>query len=283
MIDLLDQASGLRCRLVPATEVAAREEELARVAPGLSGRFATLLGLHRPELQTNEHGTLLVLFTVDADLEPVRWVLAGSADGVLVVGDAAQADELREVLAHLHPTSGPALLRAVVLALAKTVPPALDAGQQLVDETQPGRRVSRAARRRELRGVRARLFTLRERLAAQSRLLEELREGEDHDARRTVRRAQSDFDAGSSTAAGLYALAGDELNEESAMVNERLTLVSTLFLPATVTTGFFGMNFGWMVNGIGSMTAFLTLGVLTLAAVSLVTLVLITRLGAGRD
>jgi Mg2+ and Co2+ transporter CorA len=44
----------------------------------------------------------------------------------------------------------------------------------------------------------------------------------------------------------------------------RLTLVSMIFLPLPFITGFFGMNFGWMTQMIGSADAFVilpTLGV----------------------
>jgi magnesium transporter len=40
-----------------------------------------------------------------------------------------------------------------------------------------------------------------------------------------------------------------------------LTVVATIFLPLTFLTGFFGMNFGWMVGEIDTEMAFLTLGI----------------------
>jgi len=42
----------------------------------------------------------------------------------------------------------------------------------------------------------------------------------------------------------------------------RLTLVSLIFLPVTALTGFFGMNFNWLIASIAGGEAFLILGVL---------------------
>jgi Mg2+ and Co2+ transporter CorA len=42
----------------------------------------------------------------------------------------------------------------------------------------------------------------------------------------------------------------------------RLTLVSLIFLPVTALTGFFGMNFNWLIASIASGEAFVILGVL---------------------
>ena len=64
---------------------------------------------------------------------------------------------------------------------------------------------------------------------------------------------------------------GDVLNEQDTVVSERLTLVATIFLPLTLTTGFFGMNFPWL-------TAFLLFGLVVPAALTIGTRLLVRRL-----
>lgn len=276
---------GPRCVLLAPVDVADRERELHRLAPQWVEKARTFLDLNHPEVQHGPHGTVAVLFTADEALRPVRWVVVGTEHGVLVVGDPARAGELRETLTRLEPTDAAAALRVALLGLARSVPAVLDRDQALGDDAEDGFRLSRGAQRSRLRAQRAQLSTLRELFSTQSRELGEVDELEHHphDVRRAVRRAQSAFELGASTAAREYDQAGDELSEESAIVNERLTLVSTVFLPATVTTGFFGMNFGWMTDRIGSMPAFVALGVAVPLLVSLATYAVVRRLGAGKD
>src|SRR5699024_9831451 len=79
-------------------------------------------------------------------------------------------------------------------------------------------------------------------------------------------------------AARLYAMLGDVLNEQDTVVAERLTLVATIFLPLTLTTGFFGMNFPWLTDRVGGLTAFLLFGLVVPAALTIGTRLLVRRL-----
>jgi magnesium transporter len=54
-------------------------------------------------------------------------------------------------------------------------------------------------------------------------------------------------------------------------VMERLTIVATIFLPLTVITGFFGMNFAWLVKRLDSFAAFVVFGVVLLFGSGLAT------------
>jgi magnesium transporter len=67
-------------------------------------------------------------------------------------------------------------------------------------------------------------------------------------------------DAIDAAADGLANLIQLRLNETTYW----LTVVATIFLPLTFITGFFGMNFGWMVDGIDTQLAFWLLGIGTL-------------------
>jgi magnesium transporter len=67
-------------------------------------------------------------------------------------------------------------------------------------------------------------------------------------------RAGDEVDATRDTLQGMLETYSNE-------VQERLTIVATIFLPLTVLTSFFGQNFSWLINHIGSAWAFWGLGI----------------------
>jgi magnesium transporter len=118
-----------------------------------------------------------------------------------------------------------------------------------------------------LAAISSRLSRMRRRVGAQRGLFERIGleidqvEGLEADSERyferigdQVNRLVDAIDAAANTLATLIDL---RLNETSYW----LTVVATIFLPLTFITGFFGMNFGWMVDQVDTQLAFWLLGI----------------------
>ena len=117
-----------------------------------------------------------------------------------------------------------------------------------------------------LRAISLRLTTMRRQLGPQRGIFERISEeigqveGLITDSERYFERVYNQLNR---LVDGIDAAADSMAQTMSLRMNETmywLTVVATIFLPLTFLTGFFGMNFGWMVDRIDTEVAFLVLG-----------------------
>jgi hypothetical protein len=220
----------------------------------------------RPLVHVDDDGiAILTLVACDWKSER-RTFLVASGDRLVVVGDAASRDLARKAVgdaAH-GPVDGLAKTLAAIAHAAEDHLDRISDAQAGTDLFVDSNRMMSGDLRRETSRRRARLFEWRQLYAAQAWLLDDdepLAEALGPDARQLLRPARGSFRYAAGVADRLYAALGDLLAEQDVLASQRLTLVSTIFLPLTVTTGFFGMNFGWLTDHIGSAAAFVVLGV----------------------
>jgi magnesium transporter len=104
-------------------------------------------------------------------------------------------------------------------------------------------------------------------------------------ARHPFRDVHDDLVVTSNEIAYLRELLGEALNALLNQIATRLTILATIFVPLTVVSGFFGMNFGFLVNHIDSAASFFVLGVGGMVLPVVLILFALWRagyLGAGR-
>jgi magnesium transporter len=143
-----------------------------------------------------------------------------------------------------------------------------------------------SAERRRMSELRSELFRLqqivipqRDLLARGGDLLETLPGLERDVARHPFRDVHDDLVLTSNEIDYLRDLLAEAINVLLNQMAGRLTVVATFFLPLTFATGFFGMNFGWMVNHIDSAAAFFLLGFGSMAVTIAIAAVLLMRSG----
>jgi magnesium transporter len=129
-------------------------------------------------------------------------------------------------------------------------------------------------------------------LEAFTRLPEVLRRMPDHhrgdypyfrDLQDHLIRVGESADALRDRVAGLFDLYMAALNNRQNVVMKQFTVIAGIFLPLSVVTGFFGMNFAWLVREIEGETAFLVLGVILPLVVLVTILGVIASRGLFRE
>jgi magnesium transporter len=198
---------------------------------------------------------------------------------------------LREELAGLPPEQGHRAVYRVLDALTDSFFPLLQVTEDEIDELEDEalRRprddhLERLAQlRRRLAGLRRVAAPQRDVLAAARPDLEAL-PGLPPDAHRYYRdvhdhlasiadRVEMARDLLGSTTEIYFSAVSNRLNA----IGERLTVVATVLLPLTLITGFFGMNFGWLVNHLTTLADFLIWGIGSMVALGVVTALYLRR------
>jgi magnesium transporter len=247
----------------------------------------------RPKLEGYEDHAFLVLFGAVAEEPDEDWLVevhcfVRQHQLVTVHRDRAPALEAlaRRLGAQGAPGRGAVLLHRVADALVDGFAPALDAIDRDVDAieddavTRTTARVAAPADMQRVVRVRRRLTAFRRFVAPERDLFDALAAGAvtvpglaaedlpylrdvyDHLVRLVESVDLHREELASATDVYLSA-AGNRLNE----VIRQLTIISTVFLPLTFVTGFFGQNFGWLVDNIDTLGDFVVLGLgLELAA-----------------
>jgi Mg2+ and Co2+ transporter CorA len=242
-------------------------------------------GHPHPRAHVEGEDVFVLAFTLERLTKPLSVQLLANRGGLLVIAEDA-LDVVRTEVPRVE-GDGRVALASVLVGLGRTTGAAFD---DLTDEVRDiaarAMGFTSAPERSELTEMRAGLFNAQQLCAAHESLLgpdEDLVRGLPKTTLRLLRQARAAFADAEATATRLYALAGDVLDQQSALVNERLTLVATVFLPLTVSTSFFGMNFGWMTSRIGTAWSFFALGVVFPLLVTVGTVLVMRRVTERRS
>jgi Mg2+ and Co2+ transporter CorA len=238
-------------------------------------------GGSRPRVHVDGDRIGAVIFMADKEMEAVAIRVLAGPGGILIVARDDVLDSLRPVVDGVD-GDGRTALTAVLLSLGHQAEAGLDdaaAGVREFESRALG--YSSAPERGQINQMRAQFMELQQLYAAHARLLaadEDLARAVPDSEARLLRRARTAYEGATDSAARLYAFLGDALTQQSLIASERLTLVATIFLPLTVITAFFGMNFGWLIHRIGTATAFVLLGIVAPVLLTVATSLIIRRL-----
>jgi magnesium transporter len=240
----------------------------------------------RPKLDPYDGYVFLVVYGASHDEDNVVEVNAFYSERFLVTirRDPCPAfTEIRERQARrneaeLHPAR---VLYRVVDGLVDSFFPALSHLDDFMDAieegvlSKPGEEQMRRVfdTKRELVGLRKVIVPQRDMIASIANGVADL-PGSDAESERLFRdvydhliRLTDAIDASRDLLTSLMDVYLSTVSNRLNDVVKRLTAIATIFLPLTFITGFFGQNFGWMVDHVGGLPAFVGLGIgLQLAA-----------------
>jgi magnesium transporter len=215
-------------------------------------------------------------FLESKEADPLPYRLRPIEVHIVVTGDYIltlhrERISLPEVLPHDVPEgrSEQYVVYAILDAMMATGFDALNEAEMALENLQLMSANLHAARLRmtTLRAINTRLSRMRRRIGPQRGIFERISEeigrveGLEPDNERYFERIFGQLnrliDGIDAAADALAKLIDLRLNETIYW----LTVIATIFLPLTFITGFFGMNFGWMVDGIDTPLAFVLLGI----------------------
>lgn len=172
-------------------------------------------------------------------------------------------------------TTVPALLSRVLSTLIGTFAGALEQvddaltelEQSILDSPAPSQLQDLMALRRRVNRFRRAVDPARDLVGAGRFVVVDTLEDLSDDTRRHLRDLAIDLayigdqlEAERDRLQGVMDVYMNELNNRQNKIMKQLAAVSTIFLPLTFLTGYFGMNFGWMIREVRSPAAFLALG-----------------------
>jgi magnesium transporter len=283
--------------------VSPRPEELEQVGEVLRLHPLAVEALgeknERPRLDTYESYVVLIFYGVGGEgrgpLEPieVHMVISGSYIVTVHRDTCQQLDHLRDHFSRGVAGGEAFVVYKVLDALADSFFPALAAVDDEIDELEDA--IVSHADEEQLQ----RIFQLKKGLVGLRRIatpqrdllartIDEIKDlpGFEEDKRDYFRdvydhmiRVSDLIDSYRDLLTGALDVYLSTVSNRLNAVMERLTIIATIFLPLTVLTGFFGMNFGWMVRHISSFAAFMIYGVGGVVAVVAMFLVLFWRAG----
>jgi magnesium transporter len=242
----------------------------------------------RPKIDTYGGRALIVFYGADGD-DLVEVHVHVSGDEVVTVRRApcAHLNAARERATKGAARTEQDVVYRVLDALASSLRRLVDHRVEEVErlEDQAFERPATAERRR-MSELRSELFRLeqvvvpqRDMLARGGDALERLPGLEREVARHPFRDVHDDLVLTANQIAYLRELLAEAVNVLLNQMAGRLTTVATIFLPLTFATGFFGMNFGWMIRHIDSFAAFAVLGIGGMIAPLVFAIVLLVRAG----